>query len=158
ELHAKLAAASQALRDRSQRHAWLVLVLVIALVVAIGAGIGTSCYFAWQAAREAEIAREMQQMAMRKAEEANDALMFQLEAREAAHQAQRQARCALQIQLAQQAWDEGNAAKTEDCLDEIEPAFRDNWEWRYVAALTRKPGTVLQGHTGTVLAVAFTPD
>jgi WD40 repeat protein/serine/threonine protein kinase len=47
--------------------------------------------------------------------------------------------------------------KAEAELDDCPPHLRD-WEWYYLSRQTRRERTVLRGHSGRVVAVAYSPD
>ena len=81
---------------------------------------------------------------------------------EAEMAARRQAEMLLyanQLQLAQQAWQAGNVARTQKLLEGTTPGLR-TWEWHFLHRLgqSKEGSEVLAGHTGTVRSVAFSPD
>jgi WD40 repeat protein/tRNA A-37 threonylcarbamoyl transferase component Bud32 len=69
---------------------------------------------------------------------------------------------AVHLRQAQQAWEEGDIRRVRDLLDEHKPApgaiDLRGWEWHYQTRLLEDSLKRLQGHTGGVTALAFSPD
>ena len=61
------------------------------------------------------------------------------------------------VQLAYQEWRDGNVASALVLLDAANPALR-GWEWHHVRRLCDPALLTLRGHTGAVLAAAYSPD
>jgi predicted NACHT family NTPase len=173
QLIARMRAAAEARRSRFQP--WLVGFLVMALLITIFLGLAGIWYYAALARAQVEAAEVAEKEARAAEAEARRqaALAQPLREQIAEHQRQaeenvrqareelrrlEQVRYAAQLARAQQEWEQGNARKVKGLLDEVDPAFRDGWEWRYLTALLQKPAQALQGHTSPVLSVAFTPD
>jgi eukaryotic-like serine/threonine-protein kinase len=66
------------------------------------------------------------------------------------------------MQLAQRAWEENNVVRARELLEEVpkEAAGRKlrGFEWRYLSRLCHSEALTLNGHTATVMSVAFSPD
>src|SRR5262249_9059797 len=67
------------------------------------------------------------------------------------------ARHAIQMDLALRAWREHDVARATAILDEVPKEFKQTWEYDHVRSLCW-PKATLQGHTGPVLSVVFSPD
>jgi WD40 repeat protein len=69
---------------------------------------------------------------------------------------------ALDMNLAQRAWENANVAQVRDLLQAQVPKAgerdRRGWEWHYQQRLCQTERLTLKGHTGTVRSVAFSPD
>jgi WD40 repeat protein len=77
----------------------------------------------------------------------------QMEARRA-----ESARHALQIEVAQRAWERGDVSVAESLLDAAAEPFRQTWEQRYLRALCRRKAMPLPGQEGEVADVAMSAD
>jgi WD40 repeat protein/serine/threonine protein kinase len=116
-------------------------------------------------AREGEKAQRQRAETALKAEEA--ARKETEEARRNEEQARKQAEAAKErlegvlyafdIHRAQVAWQQGDLARARDFLDSAK-APRRNWEWGYLQRLCHLERLKLEGHTGAVYDVAFSPD
>ncbi|MGZ8939028.1 MAG: WD40 repeat domain-containing serine/threonine protein kinase, partial [Limisphaerales bacterium] len=63
-----------------------------------------------------------------------------------------------QLNLAQAAWEQNNASRTRGLLDETASAPQRGFEWYYWQRQMHLELLALRGHTGPILAVAYSPD
>jgi WD40 repeat protein/serine/threonine protein kinase len=82
---------------------------------------------------------------------------------EVSRQQLRESLYASNMQLAQNAWENGHLAQVLQLLDQYrnpQPSQRDlrGWEWYYLDRLCHGDLRTLKGHTGPVRSVAFSPD
>jgi WD40 repeat protein len=61
------------------------------------------------------------------------------------------------LALAEREWRDGNPGRVRAFLDQC-PADLRQWEWRYLRGLCASAQLTLRGHTGQVMAVAYSPD
>lgn len=61
------------------------------------------------------------------------------------------------IALGHSAWREGQTARVAELLDNL-PAESRRWEWHYLRRLSHADLLTIQGHTGRVSGLAFSPD
>src|SRR5262249_38511173 len=61
------------------------------------------------------------------------------------------------VGLARTEWLTGNAARGAGLLAQCPPELR-HWEWQHVNRVCRAERFLLKGHSGAVLAMAFSPD
>jgi hypothetical protein len=159
----------------------LVAGLLTAVAATLVLGTAVATYFALAARTEAGRARDNEQRALANerraeteakkskdsekhaAEEAQKARESEKRAAEEARRATESEKQALglvyagQIDQAQQYWREGNVQAAQDQLDRCRWDYRD-WEHRYLYTLFQASHLTLQGHTGPVLSVCFSPD
>lgn len=87
--------------------------------------------------------------------------MFAIRARQQADEARRYLYAA-RINLAQEAWDDGEIGRMEKFLDLTQPGPGEpdtrGWEWQYLWRLCHDDLASLEPHVGSVTAVAFSPD
>lgn len=104
-----------------------------------------------EAQAEADLARAQAERAAEAERAARQAAEHQLQLAE-------RARYAAQINLAQQALQDGQFKALKDRLEQTPEGLR-GWEWQYLRSLVDGPKEkTLQGHTGGIKAVAFSPD
>jgi WD40 repeat protein/HEAT repeat protein len=105
-------------------------------------------------------AEEQRQQARQEHEEARQANEAAGQAHEAARRAESESRGNLyrsRVGLARTEWLTGNPALGAALLDQC-PAELRRWEWHHVNRVCRAERFLLTGHTGAVLALAFSPD
>jgi WD40 repeat protein len=68
------------------------------------------------------------------------------------------ARHAIQMDVALRAWQEHDIVRATKILDEVSGDFQTTWEYRHLRGLCRRNPRTLQGHTGGVTSVCFSPD
>jgi WD40 repeat protein len=135
----------------------LVAVSVAAFLALVGGG-------AWFTARLAQERADAQQERNHAVEAGNDARAQKKTAEDERDRAKFQAaraehaRHALQLGLALQAWDRHDLVTAERALGEVDEAFQQTWEQRYVRALCRRKALALVGHIGPVTCLAFSRD
>jgi hypothetical protein len=78
-------------------------------------------------------------------------------AKAAAHRAE-VGRHGFQMTAAWQAWQQYDLVTAEALLEEVPPAFQQNWEYRHLRTLCRRRALTLTGHKGSVDSVAYSPD
>jgi WD40 repeat protein/serine/threonine protein kinase len=111
-----------------------------------------------QAQRErAETARKDEAAARQAADEARRNEEQARKQAEAANERLEGVLYAFDIHRAQAAWQQGDLVRARDFLDNAK-APRRNWEWGYLQRLCHFERLTLEGHTGAVYAVAFSPD
>jgi len=105
-------------------------------------------------------AKEQEGIARRKAQEAEDALSDRdaalTQARDDA-EAMRKQLATSNVLLAQAAWDSNNPVVARERLEAVPPDLR-RWEWHYLTRQYQGGIFTLNGHTGWVMGVAFSPD
>jgi WD40 repeat protein len=94
---------------------------------------------------------EKEAAARKRAEEKERDALFQ--ARRAEH-----ARHFIQLERALRAWEQFDLNEAEEALRQVDEAFQQTWETRYVQGLCRRRALRLVGHTGPVQCMAFSPD
>jgi WD40 repeat protein len=159
----------------------VVAALAVAVVLVLLAGSAIATYFAFRAsqgeqaalaekgradqeanrakqsaAKEAK-AREEADKAKTKAQEAEIKEKAKAQAERKAHERTTAALAVANLQLAQGAWREGNAARAQELLDEVPVRYR-RWEWYYLKRQYEGSYLTIYGHTARVEAVAFSPD
>jgi WD40 repeat protein/serine/threonine protein kinase len=133
--------------------------LTAVVAASLLAGTGVSGYFAIKAEHRADDAIQEKGRADHKAAEAL-ANATQAETNAAGARANLYV---VRMNLAQVAWEQGNVARVLDLLDfyrRVTPGQKDlrGWEWYYQERLCHSDLRTLQGHTGQVWCVAFSPD
>ena len=127
-----------------RRPAVATLVGLVVLVTSLGAAIALAQWrnlvAAWQVAAE----RAAAETAAR--QQAQDAL--------GEAQTHLYAAC---LALAEREWRDGNPGRVRAFLDRC-PADLRQWEWHYLRSLCASARLTLRGHTGQVMAVAYSPD
>jgi WD40 repeat protein len=107
-----------------------------------------------EAVRQKGIAQKERNLAVeagKKAEEERDRAKFEAaRAKSAGH--------ARELELVLQAWDQHDLVKADRLLSQVDEAFQQAWEQRYLRALCRRQALPLVGHTGTITGVAFRRD
>jgi eukaryotic-like serine/threonine-protein kinase len=64
----------------------------------------------------------------------------------------------LAVALARRQWLAGDVSSAEKLLDDCPPALRARWDWRFLKNLCHTQLLTLEGHTHSVLALAYSPD
>jgi hypothetical protein len=135
--------------------------LGLAAVLAVGLT-GGSWWYSQQERDRAEREAGLRQTADSATQEAR-ARAVEL-AQQKADEQERAARLqyALDMNLAQRAWENGNIVQVLDLLQGQIPKAgepdRRGWEWHYQQRLCQTERLTLKGHTDTVTSVAFSPD
>src|SRR5262249_35692055 len=107
-----------------------------------------------------EEALEQRGLAVRAKAEAEKARKAEESARQG--EAEQRARAegllyAMSIERAQSAWRENDVGRADQILMACKPE-QPAWEWRYLHRPCQADPRTLQGHTGAVLSVCFSPD
>jgi WD40 repeat protein len=68
------------------------------------------------------------------------------------------ARHAIQMDQALRAWEEHDLIRAKQVLDQVPGDFQTTWEYRHLRNLCRRTVLNLEGHTGYIRSVAFSPD
>jgi hypothetical protein len=150
--------AERAAKWARRRPAVAALLVAMLLVTLLGVGLVT---WQWRAAvaqwNRAEKEKENAEAAMKQAERKT---LEEVEARQREKTELERAEQNLylnRVALAQREWEGSHVSMTVDLLDACPPERR-NWEWRYLRRLCQGTTQTMRGHTGIVLAVAFSPD
>jgi hypothetical protein len=157
---------------RRPAQATVYALLVVAVVVAMGGGVALWLWQTAVAARdEAEAARSRAEGAE---EQTKEALGREQSARGQAERAEQQTKEALgreaglreqlaqasylrQVDLAYHEWKDNEVARADQLLARCDQ-HRRHWEWYYVYHLCHSDLLTLEGHTGHVYSVCFSPD
>jgi WD40 repeat protein/serine/threonine protein kinase len=111
-----------------------------------------------EAARQRDVAQKNEQAAQQERDEvrkANQAL-------QAAKDELRRTLYASNMNLAQHAWEAGNVERARELLEQLRPKVGEtdlrHFEWRYLHRQCHSNLLTLQGHTGNIHSVAYSPD
>jgi sterol desaturase/sphingolipid hydroxylase (fatty acid hydroxylase superfamily) len=88
----------------------------------------------------------------------NDQLLRDLEQAKARQSRTETAHHALQMDLARRAWEDNDLASASAILDQVDEAFQQTAEQRYLRELCRRKCLILKGHERSVYSVAISGD
>jgi WD40 repeat protein len=60
--------------------------------------------------------------------------------------------------LANTAWRDGSMGRLDELLDTCPAEYRRHWEWHYLKRQSHAALLTLEGHTGGVFEIAYSPD